>query len=135
MANAFEPSRRAPEAFLERHRIPTAAYRAFTAAAPARAWIAERGAPVVVKADGLAAGKGVVVAASVAEANEAVDAMLSGEAFGAAGRRVVVEDFLEGEEASFIAMVSGRDVLPLASSQDHKARDDGDRGPNTGAGE
>ncbi len=128
----LEGSKAFTKAFLERHRIPTAAYRAFTEAAPARAWIAERGAPVVVKADGLAAGKGVVVAASVAEATEAVDAMLCGDAFGAAGRRVVVEEFLEGEEASFIAMVSGRDVLPLASSQDHKARDDGDRGPNTG---
>jgi phosphoribosylamine--glycine ligase len=131
-AARLEGSKAFTKAFLERHAIPTAAYREFTELEPASEWIRAHGAPVVVKADGLAAGKGVVVAASVDEALAAVDGMLSGASFGRAGRRVVVEDFLEGEEASFIAVVSGRDVVPLASSQDHKARDDGDRGPNTG---
>jgi phosphoribosylamine--glycine ligase len=117
---------------MARHRIPTAAYRTFTDAAAARDYVAARGAPIVVKADGLAAGKGVVVAATVAEAQTAIDAMLVGNALGAAGARVVVEDFLAGEEASFIVMVDGRNVLPLASSQDHKRLRDNDEGPNTG---
>ena len=118
--------------FLARHRIPTAAYATFTEVEPALAYLRERGAPIVVKADGLAAGKGVVVAATLAEAESAVRDMLDGNAFGAAGSRVVIEEFLTGEEASFIVMADGRHALPMASSQDHKARDDGDVGPNTG---
>jgi phosphoribosylamine---glycine ligase len=131
-AAQLESSKDYAKAFMARHGIPTAQYRTFTDAAAARAYVAERGAPIVVKADGLAAGKGVVVAATVAEAQAAIDAMLVGNAMGAAGARVVVEDFLAGEEASFIVMVDGRNVLPLASSQDHKRLQDGDRGPNTG---
>ena len=117
---------------MARHGIPTAAYATFTDAAAARAYVSARGAPIVVKADGLAAGKGVVVATTVAEAHAAIDAMLVGNAMGDAGARVVIEDFLDGEEASFIVMVDGRHVLPLASSQDHKRLRDGDAGPNTG---
>ena len=131
-AAKLEGSKAFSKAFLSHHDVPTAAYRAFTDADEARRWIAERGAPLVVKADGLAAGKGVILADSVEEAQAATDDMLSGSAFGDAGRCVVVEEFLTGEEASFIALVDGAHVLPLASSQDHKARDDGDRGPNTG---
>jgi phosphoribosylamine--glycine ligase len=118
--------------FLIRHQIPTAAYAVFSEVAPAVEYIQAQGAPVVVKADGLAAGKGVVVAQSEAEAIAAVEDMLSGNAFGAAGSRVVIEEFLVGEEASFIVMADGVHALPMASSQDHKARDDGDLGPNTG---
>jgi phosphoribosylamine--glycine ligase len=118
--------------FLARHNIPTAEYRTFTEVDPAVAYIREKGPPIVVKADGLAAGKGVVVAQSEEEAAAAVRDMLAGDAFGAAGRRVVVEEFLRGEEASFIVMADGVHALPMATSQDHKARDDGDRGPNTG---
>jgi phosphoribosylamine---glycine ligase len=118
--------------FLARHRIPTAAYRSFTDTDSALAYLREMGTPIVVKADGLAAGKGVVLAPDMATAEQAVKAMLSGERFGQAGRRVVIEELLEGEEASFIAMVDGHHILPLATSQDHKARDEGDRGPNTG---
>lgn len=117
--------------FLMRHGIPTAAYRVFSDAAPACDYIAAQGAPIVVKAAGLAAGKGVVVARTVAEAQAAVNAMFAG-AFGSAGSEVVVEDFLAGEEASFMVLADGCNALPLASSQDHKARDDGDLGPNTG---
>jgi phosphoribosylamine---glycine ligase len=131
-AAQLESSKDYAKAFMARHAIPTAQYRTFTDPVAARAYVAERGAPIVVKADGLAAGKGVVVAATVAEAQAAIDAMLVGNAMGAAGARVVVEDFLGGEEASFIVMVDGRNVLPLASSQDHKRLHDGDRGPNTG---
>jgi phosphoribosylamine--glycine ligase len=118
--------------FLARHRIPTAEYRTFTEATPAIGYIREKGAPIVVKADGLAAGKGVVVAQTEDEAVLAVQDMLDGGAFGSAGRRVVVEEFLRGEEASFIVMADGVHALPMATSQDHKARDDGDLGPNTG---
>ncbi len=118
--------------FMARHGIPTAAYRSFEDGAQAEAYIRTQGAPIVVKADGLAAGKGVVVARTIDEAIEAVRDMLSGNAFGAAGHRVVVEEFLRGEEASFIVMADGRHALAMASSQDHKARDDGDVGPNTG---
>lgn len=137
----FGPSRSAAELegskafakqFLERHNIPTAEFRTFSDLDAARAYIRERGAPIVVKADGLAAGKGVTVAHSIDEALQAAEDALAGNAFGDAGARIVVEDFLEGEEASFIVMVDGEHVLPLASSQDHKARDDGDQGPNTG---
>jgi phosphoribosylamine--glycine ligase len=131
-AAQLESSKDYAKAFMARHRIPTAAYRTFTDAAAARDYVAARGAPIVVKADGLAAGKGVVVAGTVAEAQAAIDAMLVGNALGAAGARVVVEDFLAGEEASFIVMVDGRNVLPLASSQDHKRLRDDDEGPNTG---
>ncbi|MGI9229959.1 MAG: phosphoribosylamine--glycine ligase [Gammaproteobacteria bacterium] len=118
--------------FMRRHDIPTADYASFTDVDAARAYIHKLGAPVVVKADGLAAGKGVVVATSVAEAETAVADMLQADRFGAAGRRVVIEEFLTGEEASFIVMSDGEQVLAFADSQDHKARDDGDKGPNTG---
>src|SRR5437764_2571087 len=111
--------------------IPTAAYRRFSDAAAAKAYIAERGAPIVIKADGLAAGKGVVVAADLRAANEAVDAALGGR-FGTAGAEIVVEECLVGEEASFFALVDGANALPLASAQDHKRVGDGDIGPNTG---
>ena len=131
-AAQLESSKDFAKAFMARHGIPTAAYRTFEDADAARAYVTSRGAPIVVKADGLAAGKGVVVASTVAEARAAIDSMLVGNAMGPAGARVVVEDFLAGEEASFIVMVDGRHVLPLASSQDHKRLQDGDRGPNTG---
>jgi phosphoribosylamine--glycine ligase len=131
-AAQLESSKDYAKAFMARHGIPTAQSRTFVDASAARAYVNERGAPIVVKADGLAAGKGVIVAATVAEAQSAIDAMLSGNLVGAAGARVVVEDFLAGEEASFIVMVDGRNVLPLASSQDHKRLRDGDAGPNTG---
>ncbi len=131
-AAQLESSKDFAKAFMARHGIPTAQSRTFTDPQAARAYVAGRGAPIVIKADGLAAGKGVVVASTVAEAHGAIDAMLSGGLVGAAGARVVVEDFLAGEEASFIVMVDGRNVLPLASSQDHKRLRDGDTGPNTG---
>lgn len=131
-AARLEGSKDFTKAFLARQGIPTAAYRSFTDAGEAEIYIRQRGAPVVVKADGLAAGKGVTVAHSVDEAVAAARACLAAGAFGDAGRKVVVEDLLLGEEVSFICMVGGGRVLPLASSQDHKARDDGDRGPNTG---
>jgi phosphoribosylamine--glycine ligase len=131
-AAQLESSKDFAKAFMERHGLPTAQYRTFTDAPAARAWVDARGAPIVIKADGLAAGKGVVVAATVAEAHAAIDAMLVDNTMGAAGARVVIEDFLPGEEASFIVMVDGKNVLPLASSQDHKRLGDGDTGPNTG---
>ena len=131
-AARLESSKDFAKAFMSRHGIPTAAYQTFSDAGQARDWVAERGAPIVIKADGLAAGKGVVVAQTVAEAHAAIDAMLVDNRMGDAGARVVIEDFLEGEEASFIVMVDGRNILPLASSQDHKRLADGDQGPNTG---
>ena len=131
-AAALEGSKAFTKDFLNRHAIPTAAYACFSDLDPALAYIHERGAPIVVKADGLAAGKGVVVAQTVAEATEAVTGMLAGNKFGDAGHRVVIEEYLQGEEASFIVMCDGEHILPLASSQDHKARDNGDQGPNTG---
>lgn len=131
-AAQLEGSKAFTKDFLSRHNIPTASYQTFTEVDEAKAYIAENGAPIVIKADGLAAGKGVIVAMTEAEANAAVEDMLSGNAFGDAGHRVVIEGFLQGEEASFIAMVDGNNVLPMATSQDHKARDDGDKGPNTG---
>lgn len=131
-AAQLEGSKAFTKDFLVRHGIPTAAYEAFTDAAAARAYIDSRTPPLVVKADGLAAGKGVIIAHGLEEAKDAVDSMLAGDRFGAAGRRVVVEEFLRGEEASFIAIVGGGAIFPLATSQDHKARDDGDQGPNTG---
>jgi phosphoribosylamine--glycine ligase len=131
-AAQLESSKDFAKQFMARHGIPTAAFGTFTDAAAAHAYIDEQGAPIVVKADGLAAGKGVVVAASAEEAHAAVDAMLSGNTMGEAGHRVVIEECLVGEEASFIVMVDGEHVLPLASSQDHKRLKDGDEGPNTG---
>ncbi|HLU05762.1 MAG TPA: phosphoribosylamine--glycine ligase [Woeseiaceae bacterium] len=130
-AAQLEGSKSFSKAFLRRHNIPTAAYESFTELEPALAYIRAEGAPVVIKADGLAAGKGVVVASTVEEAAQAASQMLGG-AFDDAGRRIVIEEFLEGEEASFIVITDGTNVLPLATSQDHKARDDGDAGPNTG---
>jgi phosphoribosylamine--glycine ligase len=131
-AARLEGSKSYAKDFLSRYNIPTAAYRTFTEVDAARAYIEEQGAPIVVKADGLAAGKGVTVAATVEEALAAVDACLAQDRFGAAGSMVVVEECLLGEEVSFICMVDGENILPLASSQDHKARDNGDLGPNTG---
>jgi len=131
-AAQLESSKDFAKAFMQRHGIPTAEYRTFTDAAGARAYVRQRGAPIVVKADGLAAGKGVVVAGTVAEAEAAIDSMLVGNTLGASGARVVIEDFLQGEEASFIVMSDGRHALALATSQDHKRLLDGDRGPNTG---
>ena len=131
-AAQLESSKDFAKAFMVERGIPTAAYRTFTDAAAAHAYIDERGAPIVVKADGLAAGKGVVVATTQSEAHAAVDHMLVGNRMGQAGARVVIEEYLEGEEASFIVMVDGRNVLPLATSQDHKRLLDGDLGPNTG---
>jgi phosphoribosylamine--glycine ligase len=131
-AAQLESSKDFAKAFMRRHGIPTAEYQTFTDAAAARAYVRQRGAPIVVKADGLAAGKGVVVAATVAEAEAAIDSMLVGNTLGTSGARVVIEDFLQGEEASFIVMSDGRNALALATSQDHKRLLDGDRGPNTG---
>lgn len=131
-ASRLEGSKAFAKDFLARYRIPTAHYRSFTEVDQAIAYIREQGAPIVVKADGLAAGKGVVLAQSEDEAICAVRDMLAGNAFGEAGHRVVIEEYLEGEEASFIVMVDGTHILPLATSQDHKARDEGDTGPNTG---
>jgi phosphoribosylamine--glycine ligase len=131
-AAQLEGSKSFTKDFLKRHGIPTASYETFTDVEQARAYIRAQGAPIVIKADGLAAGKGVVVAMTEAEAEAAVDDMLAGNKFGDAGHRVVIEGFLAGEEASFIALVDGKNVLPMATSQDHKARDDGDQGPNTG---
>ncbi len=131
-AAQLEGSKAFTKDFLARHGIPTAAYASFSDLAAAEGYIRARGAPIVVKADGLAAGKGVVVAHSEAEALEAVRAMLGSGTFGAAGRKVVIEEFLVGEEASFICLCDGVHALPFASSQDHKTRDEGDCGPNTG---
>ncbi|TBU89806.1 phosphoribosylamine--glycine ligase [Stutzerimonas kirkiae] len=131
-AAQLEGSKAFTKDFLARHAIPTADYRNFTEVEPALAYLREKGAPIVIKADGLAAGKGVIVALSLEEAEEAVRDMLSGNAFGDAGARVVIEEFLDGEEASFIVMVDGHNVLPMATSQDHKRVGDGDSGPNTG---
>ncbi|MEM7082249.1 MAG: phosphoribosylamine--glycine ligase [Pseudomonadota bacterium] len=131
-AAQLEGSKAFMKEFLFRHHIPTAAAQSFYTLEPALDFIREHGAPIVIKTDGLAAGKGVIIAQTVDEAERTVRDMLSGDAFGDAGRRVVIEEFLRGEEVSFIAMVDGRNILPLASSQDHKARDNGDQGPNTG---
>jgi phosphoribosylamine--glycine ligase len=131
-ASQLEGSKSFTKDFLARHNIPTSFYQTFTEIDPALAYIKEKGAPIVIKADGLAAGKGVIVAMTEAEAEEAVRDMLAGNAFGEAGHRVVIEGFLEGEEASFIVMVDGKNILPMATSQDHKRAGDGDSGPNTG---
>ncbi|MFP4183710.1 MAG: phosphoribosylamine--glycine ligase [Halorhodospira sp.] len=131
-AAELEGSKAFAKAFMARHRIPTAAHQAFDDWAAASEYIRSQQPPMVVKADGLASGKGVEVAASKDEALLAAERMLSGQAFGEAGQRIVVEECLQGEEVSFIALVDGEDVVPMASSQDHKPRDDGDQGPNTG---
>ena len=131
-AAQLESSKDFAKRFMARHNIPTAAFETFSDAAEAHAYIDKQGAPIVIKADGLAAGKGVVVAMSLEEAHAAIDDMLAGNKLGDAGARVVIEEFLDGEEASFIVMVDGRNVLALASSQDHKRIGDGDTGPNTG---
>ncbi|USV57024.1 phosphoribosylamine--glycine ligase [Aeromonas encheleia] len=131
-AAQLEGSKAFAKDFLARHAIPTADYQNFTEVEPALAYLREKGAPIVIKADGLAAGKGVIVAMTLDEAEEAVRDMLSGNAFGDAGARVVIEEFLDGEEASFIVMVDGEHVLPMATSQDHKRVGDGDTGLNTG---
>ena len=131
-AAQLEGSKAFTKDFLARHNIPTGAYQNFSELEPALAYIREQGAPIVIKADGLAAGKGVIVAMTVADAEAAATDMLLGNRFGDAGARVVVEEFLDGEEASFIVITDGNTVLPLATSQDHKARDEGDVGPNTG---
>ncbi|MEP6721223.1 MAG: phosphoribosylamine--glycine ligase, partial [Variovorax sp.] len=135
-AAQLESSKAFSKAFMKRHKIPTAEYESFTDPVAAHAYIDAQGAPIVVKADGLAAGKGVVVAMTAAEAHEAVDFMLEGNKFGVThnegGARVVIEEFLQGEEASFIVLCDGRNVTALATSQDHKRLQDGDLGPNTG---
>ncbi|RND30906.1 phosphoribosylamine--glycine ligase [Vibrio cholerae] len=131
-AAQLEGSKAFTKDFLARHNIPTAAYANFTEIEPALAYVREKGAPIVVKADGLAAGKGVIVVMTLQEAEDAIQDMLAGNAFGSAGSRVVVEEFLDGEEASFIVMVDGENVLPMATSQDHKRVGDADTGPNTG---
>jgi phosphoribosylamine--glycine ligase len=131
-AARLESSKEFAKDFMRRHGIPTAEYAAFGDAAPAHEYVEQHGAPIVIKADGLAAGKGVVVAASLEEAHGAIDRMLVDRQMGEAGARLVIEEHLDGEEASFIVMADGRHVLPLATSQDHKRLLDGDRGPNTG---
>jgi phosphoribosylamine---glycine ligase len=131
-AAQLEGSKAFAKDFLARHRIPTAHYAVFTELAPALAHVRQTGAPIVIKADGLAAGKGVVVAMSLDEAEAALEDMLGQQAFGDASSRVVIEEFLDGEEASFIVIADGKHALPMATSQDHKRRDDGDLGPNTG---
>jgi len=131
-AAQLEGSKAFTKDFLARHQIPSADYQTFTEVEPALAYLEEKGAPIVVKADGLAAGKGVIVAETLDQAQDAVRDMLSGNAFGDAGCRVVIEEFLTGEEASFIVMVDGKHILPMATSQDHKRVGEGDTGPNTG---
>ena len=131
-AAQLEGSKAFTKDFLARQQIPTAEYQNFTEVEPALAYLREKGAPIVIKADGLAAGKGVIVAMTLAEAEAAVCDMLEGNTFGEAGSRVVIEEFLDGEEASFIVMVDGKNVLPMATSQDHKRVGDADTGPNTG---
>jgi len=131
-AAQLESSKDFAKAFMQRHGIPTAKYQSFSDAAEAHAYVDANGAPIVIKADGLAAGKGVVVAMTLEEAHAAVDHMLSDNAFGDAGARIVIEEFLAGEEASFIVMCDGKNVLPMATSQDHKRLKDHDQGPNTG---
>ncbi|NQY37761.1 MAG: phosphoribosylamine--glycine ligase [Alteromonadaceae bacterium] len=131
-AAQLEGSKAFSKDFFARHNIPTAAYQNFTEIEPAKEYVRQQGTPIVIKADGLAAGKGVIIAENDQQAFEAIDDMLAGNKFGDAGSRVVIEEFLTGEEASFIVMVDGENILSFASSQDHKARDNGDKGPNTG---
>jgi len=132
LAAQLEGSKAFCKDFLERNNIPTAYYKVFTEAKSAIEYVKEQGTPIVIKADGLAAGKGVIIATSLEVATNAINDMLEGNRFGEAGSRVVIEEFLVGEEASFIVMVDGKNILPMATSQDHKARDNGDMGPNTG---
>jgi phosphoribosylamine--glycine ligase len=131
-ASQLEGSKAFCKDFLDRNNIPTAYYDVFTEAGPAVRYVQNKGTPIVIKADGLAAGKGVIIANTETEATDAINDMLEGNRFGVAGSRVVIEEFLVGEEASFIVMVDGKNILPMATSQDHKARDNGDQGPNTG---
>src|SRR5690625_4350639 len=131
-AAQLESSKEYAKDFMHRHHIDTAGYQSFTDAQAAKDYVTERGAPIVIKADGLAAGKGVVVAETLEQAHAAIDSMLDSGEFGQAGARVVIEDFLEGEEASFIVLCDGQHVLPMATSQDHKRLLDADQGPNTG---
>ena len=131
-AAQLESSKDYAKAFMVRHNIPTARYETFTDPALAHAHIDKEGAPIVIKADGLAAGKGVVVAMTLEEAHAAVDSMLEGDRFGAAGSRVVIEEFMQGEEASFFVVSDGKDFVTLSTAQDHKRLLDGDNGPNTG---
>ena len=131
-ASQLEGSKSFTKDFLARHNIPTADYASFTDLALALAYVRKKGAPIVIKADGLAAGKGVIVAEDIVTAEAAITDMLSGNAFGDAGCRVVIEEFLNGEEASFIVIADGKNILPMATSQDHKRAGDGDSGPNTG---
>ncbi|SFV79224.1 Phosphoribosylamine--glycine ligase [hydrothermal vent metagenome] len=131
-ASQLEGSKAFCKDFLDRNNIPTAYYDVFTEAGPAVQYVQDKGTPIVIKADGLAAGKGVIIANTETEATDAINDMLEGNRFGVAGSRVVIEEFLVGEEASFIVMVDGKNILPMATSQDHKARDNGDQGPNTG---
>jgi phosphoribosylamine--glycine ligase len=132
LAAQLEGSKAFCKDFLYRNNIPTAFYKTFTEAGEAKLYVKEKGTPIVIKADGLAAGKGVIIANTTQEAVNTIDDMLEGNRFGEAGSRVVIEEFLVGEEASFIVMVDGSNILPMATSQDHKARDNGDKGPNTG---
>ena len=132
LASQLEGSKAFCKDFLDRHNIPTAYYEVFTETLPAIKYVKDKGLPIVIKADGLAAGKGVIIANTLSEATRAINDMLDGNRFGEAGSRVVIEEFLRGEEASFIVMVDGNNILPMATSQDHKARDNGDKGPNTG---
>ena len=132
MAAQLEGSKSFTKEFLARHKIPTADYQSFTEIEPALRYLDKVGAPIVIKADGLAAGKGVIVAMDLSEAKQAVNSMLGENVFGQASQKIVIEEFLEGEEVSFIVMADGQTILPMASSQDHKARDNGDLGPNTG---
>jgi len=132
LAAQLEGSKAFCKDFLERNNIPTAFYKVFTEAKSAIEYVKEQGTPIVIKADGLAAGKGVIIATSLEVATNAINDMLEGNRFGEAGSRVVIEEFIVGEEASFIVMVDGKNILPMATSQDHKARDNGDMGPNTG---
>jgi phosphoribosylamine--glycine ligase len=131
-AAQLESSKDFAKSFMQRHHIPTAEYQTFSDTVAAHAYVTQKGAPIVIKADGLAAGKGVVVAMTEAEAHDAIDMMLADNKLGDAGARIVVEEFLAGEEASFIVMVDGKNILPLATSQDHKRLQDADQGPNTG---
>src|SRR5699024_5211119 len=131
-AAQLESSKDFAKSFMVRHQIPTARYQTFSEVQAAKDYVSQQGAPIVIKADGLAAGKGVIVATSIDEAHQAIDDMLQGNRFGKAGARVVIEECLFGEEASFIVMCDGKNILPLASSQDHKRLYDNDEGPNTG---
>ena len=131
-AAQLEGSKAFTKQFLARHKIPTADYKIFTEVKPALEYVSEKGAPIVIKADGLAGGKGVIVALTIDQAHQAIRDVLENNSFGDAGSMIVIEEFLEGEEASFIVITDGKTVLPLATSQDHKTRDNGDKGPNTG---